>query len=170
MSGVILSLDFECGWGSVDTGLWRERERAGVYEDLRPALRRFVDRLDTTEFSATWAVVGAMIEPEEMRDTNHLKGAYRNAVAEFRKEARASTHDGRDLLDIILSARTAQRFGTHSYTHLRFIDPEQDAGVYTEEIARARAANARAGIDADRLVCPRNELGHVETIAHSGEP
>ena len=168
MSGVILSLDFECGWGSIDTGLWRERERLGVYENLRPALQRFVDHLGVTEFAATWAVVGAMIEPPEVRDTDHLKGTYHEAVAKFRKEAKAQTHDGRDLLDIVQSARTPQRFGTHSYTHVRFIDPEQDAGVYAEELSRARAANARAGIDADCLVCPRNELGHVETVARSG--
>ena len=168
MNGIILSLDFECGWGSVDTGLWRERERAGVYEELRPALRRFVDRLDATEFAATWATVGALIEPPEARNTDHLKGAYREAVTGFRRDAAASTHDGRDLLDIVLSARTPQRFGTHSYTHVRFIDPDQDAQVYAEELARARAANARAGIAADRLVCPRNEIEHIDTIARSG--
>ena len=168
MSAVILSLDFECGWGSIDTGLWREREKAGIYTELRPALRRFVDHLDATGFSATWAIVGAMIEPPRLRDTAHLKGAYGKAVENFCKTAAEPTHDGRDLLDIVLSVGTTQHFGTHSYTHPRFIDPEQNPDVYAVELTRARTANARAGIAADRLVCPRNELGHLETIARAG--
>ena len=38
MGKVTVSLDFEIGWGAVETGLWKPRQAKGVYTDLRPAM------------------------------------------------------------------------------------------------------------------------------------
>lgn len=165
---VTISLDFEAGWGVIDNGKWRLREKAGVYDRLRPALRRFVAQLDATEISCIWAVVGGMVDDPALRDISHLKGSYRAKADRFLAEAKPATKDGRDLLDTVLAARCAQRFGTHGYSHVLFSDPEQDADVFAAELQRARAVNARYGLDAGFFVFPENRFGHLETVRAAG--
>lgn len=163
-----LSLDFECGWGVAQGGGWRAVETAGVYRDLRPALRRFTRRLDELELSFTWAVVGGMIDDPATRDVSHLRGGFAHDVVTFLSEAEQSTIDGRDLLDMVTSLRTKQSFGTHTYSHLLFSDPEQGQEVIAEDLARSVAVNARQGLDTTRLVFPRNHSGYLETVAAAG--
>ncbi|MBU2167326.1 MAG: hypothetical protein KKF88_05765 [Alphaproteobacteria bacterium] len=163
-----LSLDFECGWGVAQGGDWRGVEAAGVYRDLRPALRRFAERLDELELSFTWAVVGGMVDEPGHRDVSHLRGGFARDMAVFLAEAEEPTVDGRDLLDIVTGLRTPQSFGTHTYTHLLFSDPEQGADVIAEDLARAGAVNRRLGLAATRLVFPRNHSGHLEKVAEAG--
>lgn len=169
MSGAVtISLDFEAGWGVIDNGRWRQRESAGVYEALRPALTRFVRRLNETQISCAWAVVGGMVENPDAIDIRHLKGRYGEKTRRFLSEARPSTRDGRDLLDIVQSATCPQLFGSHSYTHLLFDDPDQDSAVIFADLTRARAVNARRGIDAAFLVFPENRATHFDAVRASG--
>ena len=169
MTGTIrISLDFECGWGSVEDGKWRAREAAGVYTRLRPALRRFVDQLDALEIPCTWACVGAMIDSPDARDLSYLKGSYATKMQAFLAEADGPTMDGRDLLDMVTGARVAQAFGTHSYSHMNFHDPDQDGAVARAEMAQAARANKAAGIACEALVFPRNHVAHLEAVAASG--
>jgi hypothetical protein len=163
-----LSLDFECGWGVAQGGGWRAVEAAGVYRDLRPALKRFSQRLDELELSFTWAVVGGMVDEPSARDVSHLRGEFARDMAVFLSEAEETTVDGRDLLDIVTALRTKQSFGTHTYSHLLFSDPEQGVDVIAEDLSRAVAVNRRLGLDYSRLVFPRNHSGHLNTVAAAG--
>ena len=169
MTGAItISLDFEAGWGVIGNGDWRLRESQGVYRDLRHALGRFIDLLDTLEIPCIWAVVGAMIEDPNQRDFSHLNGVYGKKVHEFLAESEAMTHDGRDLLDIVLRAKSTQVFGTHGYSHVLFDDPEQDGSVYRSEFDRALAANARANLAANFFVFPQNRMSYFDVVAEAG--
>lgn len=165
---VRLSLDFECGWGVAQGGGWRAVEAAGVYRDLRPALRRFTRQLDELELSFTWAVVGGMVEEPSARDVSHLHGGFARDMEIFLAEAEEPTVDGRDLLDMVVGLKTRQSFGTHTYSHLLFSDPEQGPEVIAQDLARATAVNRRLGLDASRLVFPRNHAGHLDTVAAAG--
>ena len=163
-----ISLDFECGWGCVSDGIWHQRQSDGIYRDLRPALARFTKRADDLELKLCWAVVGAMIEPPSERDFAHLRGKYALDIRRFNDEAEEPTHDGRDLLDMVTSMQTAQQFGTHTYSHLTVSDPEQGAEVLAEDLSRAVYVNAKLGLDADRLVFPRNHYGHFDVVRSAG--
>ncbi|MCF7749060.1 hypothetical protein GLP43_16015 [Sulfitobacter sp. M39] len=165
---VRLSLDFECGWGVAQGGGWRRAEASGVYRNLRPALRRFTQRLEELELSFTWAVVGGMIEDPHARDLSHLRGAFDRDMKTFLAEAEDFTVDGRDLLDMVTNLKTKQTFATHTYSHLLFSDPEQDINVVTEDLTRAIAVNTRLGLDASRLVFPRNHVGHIGILKDLG--
>ena len=146
---------------------WRAVEAAGVYRDLRPALRRFTERLDELELSFTWAVVGGMVDEPGKRDVSHLRGVFARDMAEFLAQAEGTTVDGRDLLDIVTGLRTKQSFGTHTYSHLLLSDPDQGADVVAEDLARAVEVNRRIGLDASRIVFPRNHSGHLEHSCRS---
>lgn len=165
---VRLSLDFECGWGVAQGGDWRAVEAAGVYRDLRPALRRFTRQLDDLELSFTWAVVGGMVDEPSARDVSHLRGGFAQDMKVFLAEAEEPTVDGRDLLDIVVGLKTRQSFGTHTYSHLLFSDTEQGPEVIAKDLAQAAAVNQRLGLDTSRLVFPRNHAGHLEIVAATG--
>lgn len=163
-----MSLDFECGWGVAQGGSWRSTEATGVYRDLRPALRRFTQRLDELELSFTWAVVGGMVDEPSERDVSHLRGDFSHDIKVFLAEAEEPTVDGRDLLDMVTCMKTKQSFGTHTYSHLLLSDPEQDREVIAKDLARAVAVNTRLGLDASRLVFPRNHSGHFGILMNAG--
>lgn len=169
MTGAItISLDFEAGWGVVGNNEWRLREAQGVYRDLRTVLKRFVGLLDTLEIPCIWAVVGAMIDDPKNRHLSHLNGTYGKLVHDFVQESEAMTHDGRDLLDIVLAAKSPQVFGTHGYSHVLFDDPEQNEYVYTSEIENALSANTRANLSSNFFVFPQNRMGYLDIVAGSG--
>ena len=168
MSRVYLTFDFEIGWGSIDDGGWPRRQSAGVYRDLRPLFRELVAALDDRALPCTWAVVGAILEPDGKATLSHLDGAYLKDAIAFQDGAEALTRDGRDLLDVLLAARAPHRFATHGYTHVSFQDTEQSAEGLATELSLARDANRRAGLDASRLVFPRNQLGHLDIVHASG--
>lgn len=169
MTGAItLSLDFELGWGVVGNGMWRRREAAGVYRDLRPSLKRFVALLDDLEIPCIWAVVGAMIEAPPDRDLGHLRGSYANRTRAFLATAEQATHDGRDLLDTVLTSRTPHVFGTHGYSHVLFDDADQDEIVLGDDISKATRANEKAGLDHRFFVFPENRAAHFHLFSGSG--
>jgi hypothetical protein len=165
---VTISLDFEAGWGVIGNGRWQKREADGVYDALRPVLRRFVSHLDATGISCVWAVVGGMIDSPAERDISHLKGQYRAQAEHFLSAAKPNTRDGRDLLETVLGARCPQLFGTHGYSHVLFTDTEQDDGVLAGELDRARAANARHGLSSTFLVFPENRFGAFGVVHRAG--
>jgi hypothetical protein len=165
---VRLSLDFECGWGVAQGGAWRANQAAGIYRNLRPALRRFTSRLDELEISATWAVVAGMVTPPESRDITHLRGQFANDMATFLAEADRETVDGRDLLEMVISMRCKQSFGTHTFSHLLFSDPEQGPEVVLQDLMRASEVSKSLGLDFSRIVFPRNHAGHFSTLQAVG--
>lgn len=167
MSRVYITMDFEAGWGAIGNNLWRVRERAGVYRDLRDVLGEVVARLDEREITLTWAVVGAMIDAGAV-DLSHLSGAYRERAEQFLSHAEPMTRDGRDLLEIVQRTRQPQGFATHGYSHVSFQDPDQSAEVFSAEMARALAANRAAGLSARTLVFPRNEAGALDAVRRAG--
>ena len=168
MSRVYLTFDFEAGWGGIDDRLWPQRQANGLYRAMRPMLADLVGRLDRLELSCTWAVVGALIEAPELNDIAHLRGAYRAEAERFVAGAEPETRDGRDMLDMILGARTPQRFASHGYSHVSFTDPEQDDAVLAADLEFARRANKAAGLACDRLVFPCNHVGALEQVGAAG--
>lgn len=165
---VRISLDFECGWGMAEGGGWAEKEASGIYRDLRPAMKRFTQRMDELEFSFCWAVVGAMVDQPQTSDLDYLKGDFARDAQRFLKEAEGPTKDGRDLLDMVLAMKTKQSYGSHTYSHLLFSDTDQDADVYAIDLQKSARVNETWGLDCSRLVFPRNIFGYLDVVAKSG--
>lgn len=165
---LVISLDFEIGWGVWESERWRARQARDVYRDLRPALRRFVDFLDARQLALTWATVGAMVSPRADGEFDYLPGAARDHIHRFLAEAAPDTIDGRDLFDIVSGARTPQHFASHSYSHTRFDYAGMTGEALTTDLARSTARMAELGHPVDALVFPENIVAHWDALAANG--
>jgi hypothetical protein len=163
-----ISFDFEIGWGVWENGRWRERQARGVYRDLRPALRRFIDFLDVREISLSWAAVGGMISDSPAAHLDHLPVAAQNMIRGFLADAEEPTRDGRDLFAIVAGSKTGQQIGSHSFSHTRFTYPGYDLAAQTEDLRLARAALAQHGVTADMFVFPVNDVASWPALAANG--
>ncbi|MEP0189424.1 MAG: hypothetical protein ABJP70_02900 [Erythrobacter sp.] len=163
-----ITLDFEIGWGVWESDRWRVRESKGVYRELRPALRSFVDFLDSREIALCWATVGAMISPRRAEEFAHLPLAAQTHIARFLKQAETPTIEGRDLFDMVIAARTPQQIASHSYSHTRFNYPGFTAAMQTEDLKRARTALDLAGAASDAFVFPENVITGFEAANAAG--
>jgi len=160
-----LSLDFELGWGTLENNRWRRRERAGVYERLRPAMRSFLSLLDDLEIAVTWATVGAMVcKPEDM-DFDHVPAVQREAVGRFLSGAHPTTRDGRDLLEMMLGARVRHDIGSHSFSHTRFGTTGFDLEARRTDLYRARTILRQWGCTPQSFVFPENDAPSLAGLA-----
>ena len=165
---ITVSLDFELGWGSIENGKWREREKAGVYRELRPQIGRLAAFIEAREIPLTWAVVGGMADDASASDFDHLPLDARPHYASFLREAENDTKDGSDLLDRLQSLRTKQDLGSHSYSHLRFDWPGYDHEARRRDLELSRDALASRGIDAKSFVYPLNIIDDHAAATEAG--
>ena len=127
---VIISLDFEIGWGDVTNGVWRRREANGVFPKLRSVLPEILQAMDDYEIPVSWATVGAMFEQPGKRDFAHLKDNQAEIVSDALSTSKESTFDGRDLFEQVLNSKQKHAIACHSYSHVPF-DYEGFAVSYT---------------------------------------
>ncbi len=113
---VVISFDFELGWGASDSWHWRHREKLGVYTELRETFTQLVPLLKSLEIHSTWAIVGAMVDDRSI-SLDHLPDGYRESITKFCKESSDKSRDGRDLMDSLIQISNITEFATHTYTH-----------------------------------------------------
>ncbi len=58
-SELVISFDFELGWGVLESERWQKREAAGVYTAMRPLFPELLNLFEGLDLTTTWAVVGA---------------------------------------------------------------------------------------------------------------
>ena len=162
---LLISLDFELGWGVAESGQWREREEAGVYRVLRPAIRRLLDALDSYDAKVIWAIVGGMLQKRSEGEFDHLPGALAQALRTFVSEADGESVDARDLMDMVEASRTRHQIASHSYSHARFSYPGYDLAGKTQDLKLSCDAMRERGHEIDALVFPINHSGDYEALA-----
>lgn len=165
---ITVSLDFECGWGVIGNGQWQDREKNGVYRELRPVLKSFLSYLDAAEFPCTWAVVGAMVENPVDRFFDHLTGEFGEKVEQFNSQSESQTNDGRDLLDAVLASSARHSFGVHTYSHLLFSEYAKEPAVLVEDINRSISLNKALGLGSEFFVFPENRSGSFDIVKAAG--
>lgn len=169
----VLSLDTEVAWGTFTWGgttYYRQH-----FDDYRQNVRRFIAMMDEYEIPATWAFVGHLM-------LDHCDGNHPEAPApEFPWYGRPwyETDPGTnadqdpwwyapDILDRVMTMKTPQEIGTHTFSHVFLNDP-----AVTPEIARAQVqasldvAQAR-GLTVESLVFPRDGVAHLDQFAPLG--
>ena len=168
MGKLTVSLDFEIGWGAVESERWKLREQKGVYRDLRPILREMIAQLDDYGISLTWATVGAMVSEPTPEDFDHLPEKYRKMLQEFLSKAEQSTRDGRDLIGMLLSMKTLQDIGSHSYSHTRFHIPSYSEKAKLIDLKKGVQALRNLGIEPQSFVYPVNQVENVDLLEKAG--
>lgn len=162
---LVVSLDFELGWGVIEGGLWRKRERAGVYRNTRGAVRDLVACCDDLDLPLTWATVGAMIEDPARVDLDHLPADLRDQSYAALRAAEPATFDGRDVFDVVKRARVTHDVGGHGYAHVRYDYPGVDAACVMGDIERLISVLQH---HPRSFVYPRNREGYADLIAAAG--
>jgi len=164
---VVLTLDFEAGWGLLESGAWAAMERSGAFDSLRPQVVRLAGALDDREIGATWATVGAMALAPSAVELDHLPGEIASEVRSALVHARRTTFDGRDLIDSVRSTGTLQEFCCHSYTHTRFGRPGVTAEAVGAEVSLWQRAMPSCPIRPS-LVFPQNDIAHLQAVRRAG--
>ncbi len=168
MGQFTISLDFELGWGSIENGIWRRREAAGVYRELRNVLPVFLKALEDHEVSLTWATVGAMIDPPRPSDLGHLPEPIKTATRAFVAGSERETHDGRDLFEMVLNTRTPQDIGSHTFAHCRWSTPGFSVEAKEIEAAQSVAALEKFDVTPNAFVYPLNHYSDLEVLRGAG--
>lgn len=166
---LVLSFDTELGWGSIENGLWRRREAAGVFGRTRGMLSTLLDRMDDLEIPATFAVVGGLLVRPDDLDLGHLPlPATRATERALEQATREDTFYGPDVIEAIAGARVRHEIGCHTYSHTRFTYP----GVDEESVRGDLSLFARTlpeGLGTARsLVFPRNEERFEDELKKAG--
>lgn len=166
-SELVLSFDFELGWGVLESERWRERENAGVYTALRPVMSELVSVLTQLGISTTWAVVAAMlVESETDLQVDHLPDNYKRDLVDFVGNAHRETKWGADIVDQLLGMGSLTELASHSLTH--FYPWHSDAGkeVCTTDMSLAKIALEKySGRSISSVIFPRDQANWRSEMA-----
>ena len=165
---LIISFDFEIGWGDVTNERWRARQSRGTYEALRKVLPDLLQCFRRHEVPATWATVGAMFDEPSNRDFSHLPREAQSVVEGALVEASASSFDGRDLFDRLISQGDLHAVVSHSYSHVPFGYRNMTDDAVEADLHRFGTALARFDLTTDALVFPENQEGSWSSLERCG--
>jgi peptidoglycan/xylan/chitin deacetylase (PgdA/CDA1 family) len=145
-----ISIDVEAAWGVWDKPTATYHERCARHEAR--IVQGLVALFDRFEVSATWAVVGRLLELDEAAAKTTAHGAQIWYAPELIEQVRA--------------ARTPQDIGSHSYAHVYFGSATREAA--RGDLAAARRVHDRHGLPFTSFVFPRNQVAHVDLLRDAG--
>ena len=142
-----ISIDLERAWGIWDQpdSIYFER-CARLEEDI---VARLLEMFALHDISATWAVVGHLLE--------------RSDDPKRREE---SLWFGLKDIEKIRAATPLQDIGTHGYSHI-YCGDATDA-EFAEDLKRARRVHDAHGMPFGSMVFPRNHVGNLEMLKANG--
>lgn len=169
-SALVVSLDFELGWGVLDSEDWRTRERNGLYRNMRPVLSKLFDHLRAWQCPTSWAAVASMFESDqEALALEHLPDGYRKAVNHFVREAEAATRDARDLMERWPELAEFSEICSHTSTHLYPALPGMTGAAYAADVRRScEQLEAYFGNQVESLVFTRDDCKFLPEVMQSG--
>ena len=117
---LVVSFDFELGWGILDEPVWRELEAQGLYSRLRSILADLFGFLATRRLPTTWATVSSMLVDDRADlELDHLPEPYKSYAAVFFDEAAWHTRCANDLMESWhQSLGEFSEIASHTSTHI----------------------------------------------------
>lgn len=166
---LVISFDFELGWGVLESNAWRIREKSGIYSRLRQVLPILFASLKDLELPTTWAIVSSMlVENECDLRTEHLPDSYRDSVIRFFREARWETRCARDLIDKFHTVQHTSEICTHSSTHIYAEHPDITERSYIKDVADSiQVMEKYFGLETKTFVFPRDQDNYRAGIAEA---
>lgn len=163
---IIISFDFELGWGVLDSVIWRQREAKGVYEDMRSTLPGLLRLMAERELPATWALVSSMLCPTKTDvEIEHLSPGYRDQVATFLEAAKWTTWNASDLCEVLLQ-NGKHEIATHTATHLYASHPSADMESFTADVSVSlRQLTHFTGRLCSSIIYPRDQTDWNSAVA-----
>jgi len=150
LGALCISIDVELAWGIWDKPSADYHDRCAQNEAT--IVRRLVALFETYQISATWAIVGRLLERDD--------GA-----------ARSTVHGDRiwyapEVIEQIRRASVPQDIGSHSYGHVYFGETPRDA--LRRDLAAARRVHDAHGLPFTSFVFPRNQVAHLDLLREAG--
>jgi hypothetical protein len=144
VGALCISIDLELAWGIWDKP---SAEAHGRCEELEHFIvDRLVDRFECYGISATWAIVGRLLEQDAAR-----QGGIWFAP---------------NLVERVRDASVTQDIGSHGYAHLYF--GETDRESLRADLAAARRVHDAHGLPFESFVFPRNQIKHLDLLREVG--
>ena len=165
---VILSFDFEIGWGDVTNPRWRYRENKGIYKRLRQVLPVILDEMDTLEIPAVWATVGSLFDDPVARDFSHLPDDAKDLIKAVLDESEPESFNGRDLFEQVLGTRVSHHIACHTYSHVPFTWYGMNEQSVSQDLERFNSALRGFGLTTDRFVYPENREKFADAVFNAG--
>lgn len=165
---IVISLDFELGWGSIIDGKWYQREQKGVYERLRDDFYRILKRSLELDIPMTIGCVGAMVQKPSDWNFSHLPEDYRLAVEKFVTRAKKYTVQGEDLLEFIMNSNVKHEIASHTYSHLHAAHPSASDESLIAEIKKSITVFQSTSKKVSSLIFPRDQVFSDYVLSQSG--
>ncbi len=168
-SKLVISFDFELGWGDLDSDIWLRREKAGVYDELRRVMPKLLTELKSREVPTTWAIVSNMlIENENSIATDYLPEGYRKAVRDFLSISKVSSKSALDLVGGLTKNAKVFEICSHTASHINARYPQLSSDAFVEDIRLSFAELERlSGNRVESIVFPRDYADYHLQVAQA---
>jgi len=164
---IVISFDFELGWGVLDSPLWRKREADSLYLDLRQVFDHLIEAFSESQIRTTWAMVGSLLAKSEAElDLEHLPASYRDSVISFYRESHETTRGGLDLVDKLQKIDDLVEIASHTSTHIYAEYPGVTAAGYVSDVSNSISVLEKYfGRSVRSLVFPRDQARFNNDVA-----
>ncbi|MEK7650714.1 MAG: hypothetical protein AAB364_02500 [Patescibacteria group bacterium] len=147
MKGIFtISIDHELAWGYVDRKI-DSKQRSLIKQEYL-IVERLVKLFEQYQVSATWAIVGRLLEP--VAEEGHLDLWF----------------DSRRTIELINNSKVSQEIGSHSYGHI--IYNEVDQRIVELDLQNAKRVHDKHGLPFHSFVFPRNQVRWLGSLRSSG--
>lgn len=151
MAGALcISIDVELAWGAWDRPDPEMHERCARCEHT--IVRSLIEMFERHDITATWAIVGRLLELDEAR----ARGTRHGAAIWYAPE----------IVEWIRDARVPQEIGSHSYAHIYFSDAS--AEDVRSDLEAARRVHVKHSLPFKSFVFPRNQVGKLDAVRGAG--
>ena len=164
---VVISFDFELGWGVLESNAWQLLESKGVYCKMRKDIPTVLTLLDKYSVKTTWATVSGLLDPEKtVKNLDHLPANYKESVDNFVINAKTETKNGRDIADLVLGMGDLCEVGSHTTTHVNANHPTIKECHYVNDVMLSfDSLEIYSGKKIETLIFPRDEPAHSVAIS-----
>ncbi len=145
-----ISIDLELAWGIWDKPSHEYHERCAKLEGT--IVERLVQIFERHEVAATWAIVGRLLERDDVASRTTAFGDriwYAPA-----------------LIERVAHAKTRQEIASHGHEHKYFGSTTREQ--LRADLAAARSVHQRHGLAFDSFVFPRNDVNHLDLLRDAG--
>lgn len=145
-----ISIDLELAWGIWDKPSHEYHQRCAQLEGT--IVERLVQIFERHEVSATWAIVGRLLERDDAASRTTAFGDriwYAPA-----------------LIERVANAKMRQEIASHGHEHKYFGSTTREQ--LRADLAAARSVHQRHGLAFDSFVFPRNDVNHLDLLRDAG--
>jgi len=170
-----ISIDFEFGWGIVDRPISAAEEK--LFSEEIEITRRLLKIFNKYNISATWAIVGHLLE----EDCNYsgslahsdcprpvIKGETKDWFHSHSREKIPAWFDTDGLIKKIIELNPAQEIATHSYAHIIYGNQNVNPLAVDWDLKKAREIHEKNYLPFQSLVFPRNQIAFLDKVKSAG--